>query len=104
MTIEIHPSYNFPPEIWNVIPHAERRKITEERTQYSNNKRQKISAVETIPPSINLGSNQPQSAAASLSGMESINQSAGTNQYQVSSIMGGRNEQASMRNQRSNHN
>jgi len=103
-TIEIHPSYNFSPEIWSVIPHAERRRITEERTQYSNNKRQRISAVGTIPPSINLEANQPQSTAASLSGMGSTNQSVNTNQYQVSSIMGGRNEQASMRSHRSNRN
>ena len=103
-TIEIHPSYNFPPEIWNMIPHVERRKITEERTQYSNNKRQKISAVGTIPPSIDLEANRRQSAIASLSGMESNNQSVGTNQYQVSSIMGGRNEQASMRSYHSNRN
>ena len=37
--IEIYPSYNFPPEIWNTIPHAERRKINEERQQYRANKR-----------------------------------------------------------------
>ena len=29
--LEIHSSYNFPPDIWNAIPHAERRRINEER-------------------------------------------------------------------------
>ena len=37
-TIEIHPSYNFPSDIWDVIPYAERKRIVDERTQYANNK------------------------------------------------------------------
>ena len=103
-TIEIHPSYNFPPNIWDVIPYAERRKITEERSQYSNNKRQKISSVGSIPPAINLNDDQSQSMVGSIMGHEPPNHSVNSNRNQMGSIMGGRNEQASMRSHRSNNN
>ena len=96
-TIEIHPSYNFPTDIWNVIPYAERKRIIDERTQYSNNKRQRISTTGSVPPAINFNNNQAQSTVGSVAGSESNNQPPTPNQYQISSIMGGRNEQASMR-------
>ena len=37
--LEIHASYNFPPDVWNAIPHSERRRINDERQQYRENKK-----------------------------------------------------------------
>ena len=102
-TIEIHPSYNFPSEIWDVIPYAERKRITDERTQYAN-KRQKISSIDSVPPAIKLDRHHPQSTNGSIAGSEPSPQSTTPSQYQISSIMGGRNEQASMRSHQPSQN
>ena len=103
-TIEIHPSYNFPSDIWDVIPYVEKKRIIDERTQYSNNKRQKVSSIGSVHPAINLNNNHSQSMTGSVAGLEPSPQSSTTNQYQISSIMGGRNEQASMMSHQSNNN
>ena len=110
-TLEIHPSYNFPPEIWNVIPPNEKRKIIEERNNYSN-KRQRISAVQyaaSVPPaiSVNQGQHDASSVAGSMAG-SSVGRNAETNsqanEQQSTSIMGGRNEQASLRSRNTHYN
>ena len=97
--LEIHASYNFPPEIWNAIPQTERRRINEERQQYKANKRMKVSEVAYVPQAINFNQNE----ARSLSGSTNASGNAGSraiseqNTDYNGSIMGGRNEQAQVR-------
>ena len=110
-TLEIHPSYNFPPEIWNVIPANEKRKIVEERNNYSN-KRQRISAVQyaaSVPPAIsaNQGHHNISSVAGSMAGSSTwrnTEPNSQSNDQQSISIMGGRNEQASLRSRNTHYN
>ena len=110
-TLEIHPSYNFPPDVWNAIPSHEKRRIIEERSNHSN-KRQRISAVQyttNVPPAINFnhGHYDGSSVAGSTSGSTMSRNQEGNNQasdHQSLSIMGGRNEQASLRSRNSNNN
>ena len=97
--LEIHASYNFPPEVWRAIPPAERRRINDERQQYRANKRMKVSEVEYVPQAINVH----QDEARSLSGSTNVSGTVGSrvvseqnNEYN-GSIMGGRNGQAQLR-------
>ena len=66
--LEIHASYNFPPDVWNAIPHAERRRINEERQQYRENKRQRVSEVANVPRAINIQEDETRSARDSANG------------------------------------
>ena len=106
-TLEIHPSYNFPPDIWNVIPANEKRKIIKERNNYSN-KRQKISAVQyaaNVPPAINFNQgHQDGSSVAGTTISRNLENSTQASDHQGISIMGGRNEQASLRSRNVNNN
>ena len=66
--LEIHASYNFPPEVWNVIPHAKRRQINEERQQYRANKRMKVSEAAHVPQVINVQQDDARSHTGSTGG------------------------------------
>ena len=95
--LEIHASYNFPPEVWNAIPHAERRRINEERQQYRENKRMKVSEVAYVPRNINVqddARSHTGSAGGSTAPSRAVSES---NTDYNGSIMGGRNEQAQLR-------
>ena len=59
--LEIHTSYNFPTDVWNAIPHAERRRISDERQQYCENKRQRVSEVANVPRAINIQEDETRS-------------------------------------------
>ena len=72
--LEIHASYNFPTEVWNAIPPAEKRKIHEERQQFKNNKRMKVSETSYVPPAINVHQEDARSLAESTTGAVSISQ------------------------------
>lgn len=108
-TLEIHPSYNFPAEIWNVIPVNEKRKIIEERNNYSN-KRQRVSSVQyaaSVPPAISV--NQDHNDATSMAGsmvssVNNRNPDFNNNDQSGITMMGGRNEQASLRSRNPNNN
>ena len=71
--IEVHPSCNFPSNIWEAIPAAEKRRINDERAQYRANKRQRISSVEYVSPAINAQSDESNSlAGTNITGAISI--------------------------------
>ena len=94
--LEIHASYNFPPEVWNAIPQAEKRRINDERQQYRENKRMRVSEVAYIPQAINVQQDDARSNTGSAVG--STTQSRAISESNTSgSIMGGRNEQAQLR-------
>ena len=63
-----------PAEVWNAIPHAERKKINEEIQQYKANKRMKASEVAYVPQAINL----QQDGTRSLSSSTSTSDNAGS--------------------------
>ena len=72
--IEVHPSYSFATEIWNKIPFPVRTQLMDMRKQYKNSRTQKQVRTENENNTSNDGS----------------------------TIMGGRNEQASLRTRNSN--
>lgn len=89
-TIEVHPAYNFPPAVWNNLPYIERKRITQERNDYRSSKRQKVSTTETTTSTIN---GVPSASNTIISNVSTDNTAA-----QIpNSIMGGRNEQHSLR-------
>lgn len=91
--IEVHPSYNFPPHIWNLLPQNEVNRINNERQRYREDaKRQKISHTSTVavPPAIDV--------PAMNQNNESVISNVSTQRQETqASIMGGRNGQASLR-------
>lgn len=90
-TIEVHPAYNFSPLIWNNLPQLEKKRIMQERSDYRSAKRQKISETGTAIP----GANQnPSGTNTVISNVSTDNTAAPTI---PTSIMGGRNEQHSLR-------
>lgn len=97
--LEIHASYNFPPEVWNAIPAAEKRKINEERQQYRANKRMKVGEVAYVPQAINLQHDETRSLSGSTSASGNAGSRAVSEQNNDfgGSIMGGRHEQAHIR-------
>ena len=105
-SIEIHASYHFPPDIWNAIPPEEKRRINDERRQYRNNKRQRVSEVGYVPPTINVQNDGTNSVTGSTIGPVSVNRVATNSDTNPSefqgSIMGGRHEQASLRSRNTN--
>ena len=106
-SIEVHASYHFPPEIWNAIPSSEKRRINEERKQYRDNKRQRISEVGYVPPAINVQNDGASSIAGSTVGPMSVNRvttnSDGSANGFQGTMMGGRHEQASLRSRNTNN-
>ena len=88
---------SLPPDIWNAIPSAEKRRINDERRQYRDNKRQRISEVGYVPPANNVQNDGASSVAGSTIGPVGVNRVAtnpdtNINEFQ-GSIMGGRHEQ-----------
>lgn len=92
--IEVHPSYDFTSKEWYKLPEAEKIRIREERNKY---KRSKVSDSATVISEITTGNltvkDELKSMKHRISAMESI---AGSNTV-GDSVMGGRNEQASLR-------
>ena len=106
-SIEVHASYHFPPEIWNAIPSSEKRRINEERKQYRDNKRQRISEVGYVPAAINIQNDGAGSIAGSTVGPMSVNRvttnsDRSANGFQ-GTMMGGRHEQASLWSRNTNN-
>ena len=105
--IEVHPSYNFPSNIWEVIPAAEKRRINDERAQYCANKRQRTSSVEYVPPAINVQSDEINSlVGTNVTGAISIgrvNAQNGGNSAYGSTMIGGRNEHESVWSRNTNN-
>ena len=94
-SIEVHPSYNFPPHIWNLLPQGEISRINSERQQYRgsrDHKRQRMSTVASIPPAIEMHPNNDVAVNGSVISAVSTQQNGSQG-----SIMGGRNSQASLR-------
>ena len=94
----MHASYTFPPEIWNALPHTEKKRINDERQQYRANKRMKVSQVAYVPQAINAQQDYARSITDSTgaSTAQSRPVSEQNTDYN-SNIMGGRNEQAQLR-------
>ncbi len=90
-TIEVHPSFKFTSDTWNNLPEAERNRIVQERANFkrsrqSSEQRSTISQV-TFETTNNDNGNATNGSTSSSG-----------------SIMGGRNEQASLRSRNSNNN
>ena len=108
-TMEVHASFKFSDEDWNRLPREERNRIIQERQQYHANKRQRQSAQQA-----SVISEITRSVIGELRQGATINQrpqeqdnddNAGTVATDIPrSIMGGRNEQANLRQQRNNTN
>ena len=85
-TIESHPSFNFPPDVWARLPEDEYQRLMELRRAYKQ-RRQASQASQnsqnSIPPVVG-------GAATQISAVTTDTNAQGT-------IMGGRNEQAQMR-------
>ena len=102
--IEVHPAYKFSDTEWKLLPEAERNRIISER---SNHKRQRLSSNSSVVSELTThNSNDMQSIAQSVNQLQqrisSIISLPDTNDNDhdnipPSSIMGGRNEQASLR-------
>ena len=88
-TIEVHPSFKFNRDVWNNLPDAERNRITQERSNYKRSRQGNGEQRSTISQVTFETSNNDNNATK-----DSSNSSA--------SIMGGRNEQASLRSRNSN--
>ena len=91
--IEVHPSYNFPPHIWNLLPQNEVTRILNERQRHRDDgKRQRISTTATVavPPAIDVPARNNNNGSV-------ISNVSTQRQETQASIMGGRNEQASLR-------
>jgi hypothetical protein len=99
-TIEVHPSYKFPQHIWDDLPTAEQDKIHNERAQYKRNR------TENINRQAQQIRNAPNDNSSIVSGMtqgtNAGNNQGNQQQNDGGSIMGGRNEQASLRQRQPN--
>ena len=99
-TIYVHPSYDFPRNIWFNLPDNERKRVSTERANYRNNKRPRnVSELNNTPNSDNNNGNaaqQQQPPNTTNDGATLISElSTGTG-------MGGRNEQAQIRSRNTN--
>ena len=88
------------------FPQQKKRRINDERRQYRDNKRQRISEVGYVPPAINVQNDEASLVDGSTIGPVGVNSVAtnsdtNTNEFQ-GSIMGGRYEQASLRSRNTN--
>jgi hypothetical protein len=100
-TIEVHPSYKFPQHIWDDLPTSEQDRIHEERSQYKRNR------ANNNPRQVGQLRNDNYDANSIVSTMtNNTNNGNAPNQQNNpendGSIMGGRNEQASLRQRRPN--
>ena len=110
--VEVHASYQFDDHQWNLLPDAERKRILNERAAYkrrrfgndNNDNSSNVSQITT-----NTNNNDLQSINNSFNALQqqisSLNTSQLTqnNQEPPASIMGGRNEQASLRSRNNNN-
>ena len=116
--IEVHPAYKFTDEEWNVLPHTEKSRILRERESYKRNRSSNdqntnyttVSELTTNTPHPNQGSNDYDTINQSVnqlsrqvSAISSSQNNNGNTSSGYSSIMGGRNEQASLRSRNSNN-
>ena len=86
-SLEVHASYNFPNDVWSKIPAQERERLKQERRNFNrrrNNSQNQTAGTSTISSAITEDSSYAQSNAPT-------------------SIMGGRNEQASLRSRNPNN-
>ena len=89
-TIEVHPAYNFSPLIWNNLPQMEKKRIMQERSDYRSAKRQKVSETRTTMPVMHQNPSVSNTVISDVSTDSNVAPNTG-------SIMGGRNEQHSLR-------
>ena len=105
--MEVHPSYKFGYEKWNILPQAERDRITRERQEYQHTRqctggddaRSIISEITTAVGSISDTLTRMQAQISSLS--QSRNNGNDSNSI-PGTIMGGCNEQSSLRSRNTN--
>ena len=93
-SIEVHPSYKFPPNIWENLPNTERKRILEERRSYRENKmpRRNVSETQSVPQEVGINAQQDSGTATEVSNVTNNNRD--DSQSQPPNIMGGRNAQS----------
>ena len=108
--IEVHASYKFDDRTWNNLPDAEKNRIIQERSEYkkgrynNNDDRSTISQLSTGTSQQNY---DIQSVVQSVQQLQTqltnmSNRSDESSDAPPTSIMGGRNEQASLRSRNRN--
>lgn len=98
-TIEYHPSFNFPPHIFAKMKEEDKAMMRQQRADYKSQRSRQVQQTTTYqpPPMPQLPVNVPASQTASHISQITQNTHA---QPTHSTIMGGRNEQASQRSNR----
>ena len=90
---EVHPSYKFNDNVWQALPYNEKQAILDQRKQYVEDRKRSVSEISVDNRSNNNNSSNSQKIPEQISESFHISQIT-TGQ---GSIMGGRNEQASLK-------
>ena len=105
--MEVHASYKLKSHQWNILPQAEKNRITRERAAYRRSRqrnndddRSTVSEITSDVRSMSETLTRMQAQISSLSQAGSQNDSGSV----PATIMGGRNEQASLRSRNGNNN
>ena len=91
---EVHPSYKFNDNVWQALPYNEKQTILEERKQYFESRKRNVSEISVDKRSNSNNSSNNSKVPEQVSEHGSYISQITTGQ---GSIMGGRNEQASLR-------
>jgi hypothetical protein len=94
--IEVHASYNFPAHVWNNIPSAEKERLKQERINY---KRQRTISALSSDDIASIVSGLTNATGLSVAATSTV----ATPNSTTTSIMGGRNEQATLRSRNTNN-
>jgi hypothetical protein len=108
--VEVHASFQFDDNVWFSLPEVERNRIIQERQAYKRQRygggddRTAISQITTGTnvPDLQSVSNTVQAMQQQISSIQSQQNEQQTSDNPPSSIMGGRNEQASLRTRNNN--
>ena len=106
--VEVHASYKFDDRTWNLLPDAERNRIIQERSDYKRGRRgsggtpDDRSTISQLTTATSQQQNDIQSVVQSVQQLQTqitnmANNNNDGNNTPPSSIMGGRNEQSSLR-------
>ena len=90
---EVHPSYKFNDNVWQALPYNEKQTILDQRKQYVEDRKRNVSEISVDNRSNNNNNSNSQKVPEQVSESSHISQIT-TGQ---GSIMGRRNEQASLR-------
>jgi len=102
-TIRVHPSYDFPRNIWFNLPDNERKRVTTERANYRNNKRPRNVSEMNTPNNDNNNNGNGSAAQQQQRPPNTANDGATfVSEISTGTGMGGRNEQASLRSRNTN--